>query len=164
MLFRSSGNAALEKLSRASGGVARLEVGSIWKDMMRQPRLISLTPWLLIVAALLMLVEVIERRTGLVTLIIGGTVNTRLLRRMQTVTLRKENSDRGQSNQEKVASIEVSGRSPSRPTPGGPAAPDEPAKSQPPITSSNEPAPSSLTDALSQARKQARTRTENRGD
>ena len=58
---------ALEHLGRATGGVERVSLARVWKDMPRQPRLIGLAPWLLPAALALLLVEVFERRTGLVS-------------------------------------------------------------------------------------------------
>jgi Mg-chelatase subunit ChlD len=57
----------LERLGRATGGVERVELARVWKDMPRQPRLIGLAPWLLMAALALLLVEVFERRTGLLS-------------------------------------------------------------------------------------------------
>jgi len=56
---------ALEKLSRSTGGKERLELASIWQDMPRQPRLMPMTRWLLAAVLALLLLEVLERRTGL---------------------------------------------------------------------------------------------------
>jgi hypothetical protein len=54
-------------LADATGGKERLELSGVWKDLPRQPRLIELAPWLLLTAIGLLLVEVLERHTGLVT-------------------------------------------------------------------------------------------------
>lgn len=61
------GQAALAKLAQATGGKERLELPGVWKDLPRQPRLIELAPYLLLTAILLLLVEVLERHTGLLT-------------------------------------------------------------------------------------------------
>jgi len=62
------GATALARLAQATGGKERLELPGVWKDLPRQPRLIELSPWLLMLAILLLLVEVLERHTGLVSL------------------------------------------------------------------------------------------------
>jgi Mg-chelatase subunit ChlD len=62
---RGTGLAALERMARASGGKERVEVATIWDDMPRLPRLISMAPWLLLAAVVLLLGEIFERRTGL---------------------------------------------------------------------------------------------------
>lgn len=61
------GQSALAKLAQATGGKERLELSGVWKDLPRQPRLIELAPYLLLTAILLLLIEVLERHTGLVT-------------------------------------------------------------------------------------------------
>lgn len=59
------GSQTLERLARATGGKERLELATIWQDLPRIPRLQSLRPWLLGVVLGLLLLEVLERRTGL---------------------------------------------------------------------------------------------------
>ena len=62
-----SGLATLERLAKATDGKQRINLEEIWDDLPRQPRLIPLQPWLLIAALLLLLVEILERRTGLLS-------------------------------------------------------------------------------------------------
>jgi hypothetical protein len=61
------GLAALEHLGRATGGKERVELAGIWKDLPKHPRLLAIGPWLLIAALVVLLLEVLERRTGLVS-------------------------------------------------------------------------------------------------
>jgi len=61
------GQTALARLAQTTGGKERLELSGVWKDLPRQPRLIELAPYLLLAAILLLLIEVLERHTGLVT-------------------------------------------------------------------------------------------------
>lgn len=61
------GPATLARLSRLSGGVERLDLGGIWGDLPAAPRERPLRPWLLLAAALLVLAEVVERRTGILS-------------------------------------------------------------------------------------------------
>jgi hypothetical protein len=61
------GLAALERLALATGGKERLELAGLWKDLPRRPRVLSLGRWLLGLAVALLLLEVLERRTGLLT-------------------------------------------------------------------------------------------------
>ena len=61
------GRAALERLARATGGVERVELSGVWKDLPRRPRVYLLAPWLLLAATVSLLLEVLERRTGLVS-------------------------------------------------------------------------------------------------
>jgi hypothetical protein len=69
------GLAALERLARSTGGKERIDLASAWKDIPKHPRLIPLSAWLLIGAAIVLLLEVLERLTGLLSR--GG----RILRR-----------------------------------------------------------------------------------
>jgi hypothetical protein len=62
-----AGLATLERLARATGGRERLELAALWQEMPKVPRLVEIGPWLLLAAVLLLLVEIFERRTGLVT-------------------------------------------------------------------------------------------------
>jgi Mg-chelatase subunit ChlD len=61
------GQIALARLAQATGGKERIELAGVWKDLQRQPRLIGLAPWLLMLAILMLLIEVFERYTGLIT-------------------------------------------------------------------------------------------------
>jgi hypothetical protein len=61
------GRATLERLSRSTGGVERIELAQLWKDLPRRARFFSLTPWLLLAAVFCLILEVLERRTWLVS-------------------------------------------------------------------------------------------------
>ena len=61
------GQAALARLAQATGGKERVELSGVWKDLPRLPRMVELAPWLLMFATVLLLVEVLERHTGLVS-------------------------------------------------------------------------------------------------
>jgi len=62
-----AGRSALERLARSTGGVERIDLSGVWKDLPRRPRSFPLTPWLLLAAVVCVLLEVLERRTGLVS-------------------------------------------------------------------------------------------------
>ncbi|MBO0860190.1 MAG: VWA domain-containing protein, partial [Chloracidobacterium sp.] len=55
------GQAALARLAQATGGRERVEISGVWKDLSRLPRLIEIAPWLLMLAVVLLLIEVLER-------------------------------------------------------------------------------------------------------
>jgi uncharacterized membrane protein len=59
------GLAALERLARTTTGKERLELTSIWKELPKIPRRVDIAPWLLLAAVVLLLIEILERRTGL---------------------------------------------------------------------------------------------------
>jgi Mg-chelatase subunit ChlD len=54
----------LEKLSRLTRGKERVDPTAIWKDLPPRHRLFDLTPWFLALVIFLLLLEVLERRTG----------------------------------------------------------------------------------------------------
>jgi Mg-chelatase subunit ChlD len=63
-----SGRLALDQLGKATGGRERVNLAGVWNDLPRQSRLFEMTPWLLTMVLLLLLAEVLERRTGLISL------------------------------------------------------------------------------------------------
>jgi hypothetical protein len=60
--------AALERIARATGGCERLNLADIWKDIPKKPQWIGLAPYLLIAAVVIFLLEVVERRTSLLSI------------------------------------------------------------------------------------------------
>ena len=66
------GATALAKLAQATNGRERLQLADVWRDLPRRPRLIELAPYLLSLAVLLLLLEVLERQTGLVRVAFSG--------------------------------------------------------------------------------------------
>jgi hypothetical protein len=61
------GQATLEQLARTTGGKERLDLTGVWMELPRHRRLVRLAPWLLSVAVVLLLLEVFERRSGLLS-------------------------------------------------------------------------------------------------
>ena len=59
------GRVELEALSRATGGGSVIDPTGLWKRLPRRERNVPLTPWLALLAGVLLLLEVFERRTGL---------------------------------------------------------------------------------------------------
>jgi Mg-chelatase subunit ChlD len=133
---------ALERLGRATGGVERVNLARAWKDMPRQPRLIGLAPWLLSAALVLLLLEVFERRTGLVS------------RQQRRLVWRRER---------KPAPKPVLARPRPGPRPAAPQveqAPPPPAPAADQAPAPPAPAPLGLVEALRKARERTRGRTE----
>lgn len=58
---------ALARLAQATTGRERLDLSGIWKDLPRRPRMIEIAPWLLFLAIFTLLLEVLERHTGLLS-------------------------------------------------------------------------------------------------
>lgn len=63
-----AGLSALERLATVGGGKERLDVDAIWNDLPRSWNWISLRPILLLMATLLFILEIVERRVGLAQL------------------------------------------------------------------------------------------------
>jgi hypothetical protein len=131
----------LERLGRATGGVERVSLARVWKDVPRQPRLIGLAPWLLTAALLLLLLEVFERRTGLLS-----RQQRRLIWRRARKPTAKPALARPQPPPRPAAA-----RAEQEPPPA--PVPDQAATSP-------TPAPSGLVEALRKARERTRGRTE----
>jgi len=60
---------AMEQLAAATGGVQRIDLAAIWDDLPKQPRMIPIGPWLLFAAMILLLAEILERRTGALSML-----------------------------------------------------------------------------------------------
>jgi hypothetical protein len=131
---------ALERLAKSTGGCERLNLAGIWRDIPRRPRLIVLAPYLLLAAVVIFLLEVVQRRTGLLS-----------LRRRLPVVSRQESVARVS---EKAAT--AVGRKAKRVVA---AAADKPQlAAAPPADGSG--GKEGMSDALSQAQRRARKRTE----
>jgi hypothetical protein len=73
------GRALLERLASATGGTERIGLTDVWKELPVRPRTTKLASWLLLAAAILLLLEILERRTGQVWSM-GQVVGTRARR------------------------------------------------------------------------------------
>ena len=62
------GLANLKALAKKSGGDQRTDLAGIWDDLPERPRYESLVPWLALIAVGMVLLEVFQRRTGLLSL------------------------------------------------------------------------------------------------
>jgi hypothetical protein len=61
------GVAELERLAKSTGGCERVNLADVWRDIPKRPQQIPLGPYLLLAAVLLFLLEVVQRRTGLLS-------------------------------------------------------------------------------------------------
>jgi Mg-chelatase subunit ChlD len=136
---RAQGLASLEYLARATQGKERIAPGETWKDLLKRPRRIELAPWLALAALVLFLLEVLERRTG-------------LLSWPRLILWRRERGP---------ASIRQRGARAQTPTTAEPAPPSatDLVVQAPPAR----PEEASMLDALRKARQRARERTEREG-
>ncbi|HEY1789390.1 MAG TPA: VWA domain-containing protein [Verrucomicrobiae bacterium] len=65
------GATALAQIGMTTGGKERVEIPKIWSELPVRSRYVSLTPWLLAVAAFLFLFEILERRAGWLSKLAG---------------------------------------------------------------------------------------------
>ncbi|MFA6956295.1 MAG: VWA domain-containing protein [Thermoanaerobaculia bacterium] len=66
------GAATLARLAKITGGRERATPAEIWRDLPKKPRMIDLRSWLVLLAMLLLLLEILERRTGALSLVPGA--------------------------------------------------------------------------------------------
>ena len=131
-----SGVATMERLAKVTDGKQRINLGEIWEDLPRQSSQISLQPWLLITALILLLLETLERRTGLLSMGHGRRFVTAGLQRIPREE-REVTQTTAPPSEEETA----------------PSTPEKPGKPETP------PDRDGMLDALSQARKRASGRT-----
>ena len=80
------GQRTMKQLAAATGGCERIvDLGGIWKDLPRTPRLVPLAPWLVLLVVVILLAEVLERRSGIVS---AG----KLIRKIQRLPIVKQSS------------------------------------------------------------------------
>jgi len=139
------GAAALERLAKATGGSQRLNLSDVWQELPRKPRYAAMAPTLLLIAIALLLLEVFERRTGLLQIAVKSSLRRRFARSPRRTDTPRAVPDR----QDRAAqSLPAS----------APPASERPRPEKPAVTSkiSDE----NREDALSQARQRARRRME----
>ncbi|MGA2436735.1 MAG: hypothetical protein ABSG25_15780, partial [Bryobacteraceae bacterium] len=142
------GAAALERLARATGGCQRLTLADVWRDIPRRPRSVPLAPYLLPAAVVLFLLEVLQRRTGLLA------VRWRPWRRRRAATARAAAAE-----PQRMAGARPAAKTGKAPPPvAAPAAAAKPADAKS-ADAGAETADSAINEALSQARRRAGRRT-----
>lgn len=61
------GPATLLQMARATGGEERIDLANMWKSLPRSMRHVPLAPWLIVLGILVFLLEIFQRRTGLLS-------------------------------------------------------------------------------------------------
>jgi Mg-chelatase subunit ChlD len=158
---QGAGAQLLAAAARATGGVNRLDLGEIWQDIPRAPRLVSLAPYLLGASLVLFLLEVVERRTALLS---GGggairrTVGSVVRRRKPAVAPAKKPTASADQRSSKLGR-----RKPSPPAEQPPPTADTQEPSRAPeedaAATQAEPPRQSLSNTLKAARRRAEQRT-----
>jgi hypothetical protein len=151
----------LERLARATGGVERLNLADVWKDIPRQPRFVSAAPYLLLAAVIVFLLEVTERRTVLLS---SFWFRLRLPRRTPGTPDRRRTMTQPARGQPAIAGKSATSEGvASKGAAQTPLLPEElPAESatKPAHEPTKESADSGMLDALAHAQQRARKRTE----
>ena len=146
------GQVTLERLGRATGGIERLALGAIWKDLPRRERIIPIARWLLLFAIVLLLVEVLERRTAIL-----ATLMRRKVRDARAIAEEEEDIQRRVAIPLTAAAARaMAGAAPMLATPSSASA--EPETTGTPVQLPDE--ADGMVQALRRARKKARERTD----
>ncbi|MEZ4526314.1 MAG: VWA domain-containing protein [Desulfobacterales bacterium] len=78
------GKENLAEIARISGGKERINLAEIWKDLPEKQQYVEISHWLILSALAIFLLEILQRRTGILSL--------RLLKKMQKMEKRIEKS------------------------------------------------------------------------
>ena len=154
------GSRELESLARRTGGRQRFDLANLWNDLPRHPRRVELTPVLLLAAIVGFLLEILERRTGWLSVLWArhlsrSRTRERAVRGGETAVAEALRPGVTLGPTEPPAVIQSPGPTPPEPeSPGdeGKASGKARGKAEP------EPSPEGVGSALAQARARARRR------
>jgi Mg-chelatase subunit ChlD len=141
----AEGERTLQQLARATGGTERIDLASTWGAIPQKPRLVPLAPWLLLAATVVFLFEVLQRRTGLLS--IRWRMPAIRIRRPRRTTAISEPAVAA-SRDSRVSDVQPASKGPS------PASQETSAPKPEPVAPKE-----NVADALAQARERARHRT-----
>lgn len=138
---RQQAAAVLSSMANATGGRERVDVSGIWDDLPVRKQLVPLTPWLILIAVVVFLLEIFQRRTGLLATLKWQIAMPEKVRQ----SVKKYRAKPEKIKTAKSVKREV------------PETPSEPAK---PAAKAAEPADKQqLFDAMANAQKKAQSRT-----
>jgi hypothetical protein len=143
----------LAHIAQTSGGKERIEIPQIWADLQIKPRYVELTPWLLVLATILFLLEILERRTGWLSKVFSRKA-------APAQAIEKDEDEILGSAAEPTRFKKLFDRAKRRtaPLPGKPLRVEPQVSTAPPLTPSTA-APESNLEALRKARERADRRT-----
>jgi len=72
------GRQTLQSIAQLTGGKERINLAGVWDDLPKMPRNIELAPWLFLAAAAVFLLEVLQRRTGVLPALVSAIGARRL--------------------------------------------------------------------------------------
>lgn len=145
---RARGDDALKRLAAATAGRERLQLADIWADLPASPRHHPLAVWLILAAILVLLLEVLQRRTSAFS-------------RRQPPSASADGSPTPRSERQRFAFPRRSRRSPHSPPPPATSPPTAAGPPPPPPATPHPDTPaadSSTLDALRRARQRANSR------
>jgi Mg-chelatase subunit ChlD len=157
------GQATLKQIARATLGQERVDVQGIWNDLTRLPRWMPVAHWIAILAIVMLLLEVFERRSGLISAALSRLVgSSRGLR--PRVPADEANQD-SQGGAMKEARTKAARRQAAMPTTSAGTPPvastqgQQGGASTPPADTQTPPSAGGMADALNEARRRANRRS-----
>jgi hypothetical protein len=143
------GAATLAQLATTSNGKERIELSQVWAELQSKSRYVELSPWLLVAAVILFLLEIFERRTGWLSRLFVARAAVAIPSTEESSVSQARKTQFWQRSARKQKAPATSTRVESKgPTTSAPLASDQPASSA-----------DSNIDALRQARERAKRRT-----
>jgi Mg-chelatase subunit ChlD len=152
------GAGTLARIARTTGGRELIEIPDIWATLPTRPQYVELMPWLLVIAVLLFLAEIFERRTGWLSRLARARKPAAAVPEAEGAPPRSAAVGWMSALQRQLARTARQSRAPARNASAGPRAPQPPAK---PAASTPAAAPAAVDnlDALRKARERASRRT-----
>ncbi len=160
------GKDALKHLAATTGGVERIEIPGIWREIPKVPRLFDLSPWLLYMSIFLLVLEIFQRRTGWISAwakrFVSKVQGVRTIpERERAATAAKDvSADKGVSlfrqlalRKERKKTIDTAESSPSLTSTSEPQ-PEKPKEPEKPVETGG------VFDALQKAKKSSKNRTD----
>jgi Mg-chelatase subunit ChlD len=155
-----NGRETLRTLANMTGGVARAELASLWGDLPTVDRRVSVAHWLWLLAVVLILLEVLERRTGWVSASVPQTV--RIPRFTRRRAAQQATTDTSTPRGRKRHVTAAPGSAPNTAEPTTPAIPDAPGTADITETPDTPTIPDTPGEGLASALDKARRRADRR--
>ncbi len=159
------GRDTLRTLAQITGGVSRTELAGIWGDLPTVDRRVSVAHWLWLLAVVVILLEVVERRTGWVSASVPQSLSVPRLKRSQSADRAAESTapktrilSRKKAPSATVPTPPKPSSTTATPGPGPSQSPPAPPDSAPPDVAPDV-ASQGLGSALDKARRRADRRT-----
>ncbi len=129
---------SLRELAQATRATERINLAGIWRDLPSKPRMVNIGPWLLLAAMAVMLLEIVQRRTGIL-----AWPSLAMLKKQK-----QQSEDEAEASQPAPAKKREKVKASAGETPAEPQTPQQ-----------EPPRQNSVLDAMKKARHKARRRT-----